>query len=218
MRIPLPLAFLLLLFASCSQPNKDVFKVTSSKLDTNQIPKSIKYKGGIDTAVKFTDGDGEHVILTATDFDSDTDHRATGIYLYAYCYLITGDQWHLSWQMRDFVNECEFDIGGEFLPKTFAVTDLNHDGKAEVWLMYDLACRSDVSPSDLKIIMHEGAKKYAMRGGSRVKVNATDYYGGDYKFDAAFKNGPQAFRQYAQQLWEKNRNEGFDEEHPSGKF
>jgi hypothetical protein len=218
MKLLLFLATLLIFITSCSQPDHDGIKVASTKLDTTQIPKNIKYKGGIDTAVKFTDRDGEHVILTTEDSDAGADDRLSGIYVYARCYQIIDGKWKLTWQMRDFVNECEFDVGGGFLPKTFAITDLNHDGKAEVWLMYDLACRSDVSPSDLKIIMHEGDKKYAMRGGSRVKVNATDYYGGDYKFDAAFENGPQAFRQYAQALWAKNRNEGFDEEHPSGKF
>lgn len=207
MKILFPFALVLLLFASCRQPGKDVFKVTSSKLDTNQIPKNLKYKGGIDTAVKFTDSDGEHVILTSTDFDADTDHRETGVYLYAYCYQINGDKWHLSWQMRDFVNECEFDIGGEFLPKTFAITDLNNDGKAEVWLMYDLACRSDVSPSDLKIIMHEGTKKYAVRGSTSVRINGTDREGGDYEFDVAFKNGAEVFKKHAQEMWKKYKDE-----------
>ena len=186
-------------------------------MDTTALPKEIKHKGSIDTAVKYTDNEGQHILITSEDADIDGD-RLTGVYLYAYCYKLTGGKWHLEWQMQDMVNQCEEDVAGDFLPNTFAVTDVNHDGKAEVWLMYRLACRGDVSPSDMKVIMHDGNKKYAMRGGSKVKVNATDYYGGDYKFDDAFKNGPAIFRQHAQQLWEKNKNENFDVEHPAGKF
>lgn len=196
MKILMPLALVVLFLASCSHPDKQIVKVTSAKFDTLQIPKTIRYKGIVDTAVKFIDDDGEHVILTAHDYDGDAaNNRLNGIYLYAYCYALKGDKWSLTWQMRDFTRECEFDLSGGFEPNSFAVTDLNKDGRAEVWLMYSMACRSDMSPSDLKVIMHEGTKKYAMRGSSRVRVNGTDHEGGEYKFDPAFKNGAQIFRQ-----------------------
>jgi hypothetical protein len=217
MKTLLPLAALIILLASCSSQNTEATKVTSSKIDTATLPKDIKHKGGIDTAIKYTDNEGEHILITSEDADIDGD-RLTGVYLYAYCYKLTGDKWRPEWHMSDMVNQCQEDVAGDFLPGTFAITDLNHDGKAEVWLMYRLACRGDVSPSDMKVIMHEGSKKYAMRGGSKVKVNATDYYGGDYKFDDAFQKAPAIFRQHAQQLWEKNKNENFDTEHPTGKF
>jgi hypothetical protein len=213
-------AMLSILLFSCGNPATQAVKVTSSKIDTGAVPKTIKYKGSIDTAVKYTDSEGQHIIVTSEDDDleksDDGDPRLTGIYLYAYCYKLTGDKWELLWQMRDFINECDLDIAGEFIPNTFAITDLDQNGKAEVWLMYSLACRGGVDPADLKVIMHEGVKKYAMRGGSKVKVNATDYAGGDYKFDAAFKSAPLVFRQHAQSLWEKHKNENFGEDHPNG--
>jgi len=196
-------SFLILLFFV--QSSNAQIKITN--LNVKTLPKSIHYKGIVDHAVKYIDKEGEHMVITTEDdgvkkVDGGDDEKSED--LYAYCYKLNGDQWVLTWQMHDFVNECQFDISGGYLPATFAVTDLNKDGKAEVWLVYRLACRSDVSPSDMKVIMHEGEKKFAMRGGSKVKVNGTDYYGGDYKFDDAFKTGPETFRQYAQQLWKKN--------------
>jgi len=77
------------------------------------------------------------------------------------------------------------------------VTDLNKDGKAEVWVMYKVSCQGDVSPIPMKIIMYQDNKKFALRGTTRVKVSATDYMGGEYSFDEAFKNAPVQFRQYA---------------------
>ena len=59
----------------------------------------------------------------------------------------------------------------------------------------------------MKIIMYEGVKKFAIRGQSFVKLSAKETYGGTYTMDKAFKNGPEVFRQYAIQLWKKNRNE-----------
>lgn len=217
MKTLLLFAVLIVLLTSCSNPNVAVTKVTSVKIDTTSLPKDIRHKGNIDTAVKYTDSEGEHILITSEDADVDGD-RLTGIYLYAYSYRLSGGKWRLQWQMHDLTNQCEEDAAGDFLPGTFSITDLDHNGRAEVWLMYRLACRGDVSPGDMKVIMHQGNNKYAVRGHSRVKVNATEYHGGDNNFDDAFWNGPVAFKQYAQQLWEKNKNESSDVEHPSGKF
>lgn len=56
----------------------------------------------------------------------------------------------------------------------------------------------------MKIIMYEACKKYAVRGTNRVKVSETEYDGGKYTFDAAFKTAPAVFMQYAINLWKKN--------------
>ncbi|HEY8931525.1 MAG TPA: hypothetical protein VIM55_20145 [Mucilaginibacter sp.] len=182
-------------------------QIKLTKIDPKTLPKTVQYKGVIDHAVKYSDKAGEHLMIT-TEANSvkkseDSDDEKTQD-LFASNYLLTYGQWILEWQMHDLVDACQFDMGGGYIPNTFAVTDLNNDGIAEVWLTYTLVCRSDVSPDDMKIIMHEGSKKFAMRGHTKVKVNATRYMGGDYKFDDAFKAGPDAFRQYALKLWNKN--------------
>lgn len=213
-------AILSILMLSCGSPKTGTVKVTSSKIDTSALPKGLKYKGAIDTAVRFTDNAGEFVVIASEDEmteKTDNGDRLNGVILYAYCYKINQGKWDLMWKMQDSETECGLDVAGDFIPNTFAITDLNYDGKAEVWLMYHLACRGDVSPSDMKVIMHEGSKKYAIRGDTKVKVSESDYYGdGDYKFDTNFKNGPHVFRQYAQELWEKHKVETFGKEHPNG--
>jgi hypothetical protein len=94
-----------------------------------------------------------------------------------------------------------------FVAKTFAVTDLNNNGKAEVWMMYKNSCHGDVSPVPIKIIMYENNKKFAVRGTTKVQVSATDYMGGGFSFDEAFKNAPAIFKQYAEKLWKQNKIE-----------
>ncbi|MBR4747176.1 MAG: hypothetical protein IK061_07275 [Desulfovibrio sp.] len=39
-----------------------------------------------------------------------------------------------------------------------------------------------------------------MRGSQRIYVDG-GYDGGDYKMDAAFKEGPASFRRYGKNLW-----------------
>jgi hypothetical protein len=182
-------------------------QIKITNIDKNSIPKSISYTGHIINATKYTDSEGEHLLIT-TETGVITIKDASEEYgkadLFAYSYKVAGNSLKLTWQMHDFVPECPVDVTAKYVPGSLAVTDLNKDGKAEIWLMYITACRGDVSPGSMKIIMHDGDKKYAMRGSNKVNVLDNKYDGGEYTFDDAFKTGPQSFRDYAQQLWKKN--------------
>jgi len=189
------------------------FKLT--KLDKNSIPKGIQYKGNILNAVRWTDNTGDNiVILTMTDKtqskNAPDDSYSDGA-LYAYHYLVSGYSIKETWIVYDYVEECPVDMFLYFVGKTFPVTDLNKDGKAEVWVMYKVSCQGDVSPIPMKIIMYQDNKKFALRGTTRVKVSATDYIGGEYSFDEAFKNAPVQFRQYAVKLWKQHKTETWEQ-------
>ena len=176
------------------------------KLSEKDVPKNMKFEGGFEQAMQYTDKEGTHVVITSEAVGGDDEDQRTG-YVYAYNYLEVGSGVKLVWKLYDYTATCGEDVEAEFEPNTFSISDFNHNGIAEVWLMYFDACKGDVSPSELKVIMHEGIKKYAMRGTTRVKVNATDHVGGSYAFDDAFNAAPAAFREYAKQLWKKNVNE-----------
>jgi hypothetical protein len=122
--------------------------------------------------------------------------------LYAYHYLVSGDSIKQTWKVYDYVEDCDVDMDLYFVDKTFAVTDLNKDGKAEVWIMYKNSCRGDVSPAPMKIIMYQDNKKFAVRGTTKVPGN-----GGEFTFDDAFKKAPAEFRQYAEKLWKQHKVE-----------
>nr|WP_294942673.1 hypothetical protein [uncultured Mucilaginibacter sp.] len=188
-------------------------QVKVAQLSLADIPKSVKYTGHIVDAVSFTDNDGEHLVITSeTGIVPSKGPDSEGLRdasLYAYYYTKTGSELKLIWQTYDFAKDCGVDVTASYLPNSFSVTDLNKDGKAEVWLMYKTACRGDVSPAIMKIIMHEGLKKFAIRGESKSQVSPTEYAGGKYTFDEAFKAGPQVFRDYAVALWKKNLIETF---------
>jgi hypothetical protein len=94
-----------------------------------------------------------------------------------------------------------------FVGNAFAVTDLNKDGEAEVWIMYKNSCHGDASPVAMKIIMYHDNKKFAVRGTTKVPVSANEYAGGEFTFDDAFKKAPAEIRQYAERLWKQHQVE-----------
>jgi len=197
----------LLLALSLTQPCLAQFKMT--KLDKNSVPKNIQYNGNIVQAVRWTDNTGDNIVIfTGTDrTPSKGPVGGSDAALYAYHYLVSGASIKQTWKVYDYVEDCDVDIDLYFVDKAFAVTDLNKDGKAEVWIMYKNSCRGDVSPAPMKIIMYEDNKKFAVRGTTKTQVSANEYEGGEFKFDDAFKKAPTGFRQYAERLWKQHELE-----------
>jgi len=180
-----------------------------SPLAPSAVPATIKRAGRVVQALRYTDRTGTYTVL-ATQSGPAPDPAAQAsdgqrADLYAYQYPASGPA--PTWQLHDFVADCPLDIAAEFRPKGLTVTDLDQDGTAEVWLVYRTTCRGDVSPSTQKIIMHEGAQKYAVRGTSRIAIGNGQHDGGTYVLDATWQAAPVAFRQHAAQLWQQHRAE-----------
>jgi hypothetical protein len=180
-----------------------------SPLAPAAVPATFRRTGRVVQALRYTDHTGTYTVL-ATQSGPAPDPAAQAsdgqrADLYAYQYPTSGPA--PTWQLHDFVADCPLDIAAEFRPKSLTVTDLDQDGTAEVWLVYRTTCRGDVSPSTQKIIMHEGAQKYAVRGTSRIAIGNGQHDGGTYTLDAAWQAAPAAFRQHATQLWQQHRAE-----------
>lgn len=186
-----------------------------NEIDSSQFPKALKYEGFIKKAFRWKDKSGDNIaIITETgsyrsqkiqqEFEQGKDAK-----LFGYHFLIKDNQAIQTWKVYDYINDCPDDITVSFIKNTFKITDLNRNGVAEIWLMYKMACQSDVSPSDMKIIMHEGKQKFAMRGVNRVQIGIDDngkniFMGGEYKFDKAFDKVPKVLKDYAVDLWNKD--------------
>jgi hypothetical protein len=187
-------------------------QLSSIPLAPGAVPASLKRTGRVVQALRYTDRTGTYTVL-ATEAGpavppgktAEDGQRAD---LYAYQYPAAGA---VAWQVHDFVADCPLDLHARFRPQGLTVTDLDRNGTAEVWLVYRTTCRGDVSPSTQKIIMHEGPRKYAVRGTCRIRVGPGQYDGGTYSLDAALQAAPAVFRQHAAQLWLQHRNEGASE-------
>ena len=185
-------------------------QIKLTKLNKSSMPMYVTYTGKIQNAVRWTDNLGDNVVVTTeTGYTPNPSGDGSDAALYAYHYLML-DSVKLIWRVYDFIKECMVDMKVNFIKNSFAVTDLDKDGTAEIWLMYKTVCHGDVSPSDMKIIMYEAGKKHAIRGTNRVRVGEKEYMGGEFTMDDAFKKSPAAFRKYAEQLWKKNINETWE--------
>lgn len=197
---------LFLVYGSCFS------QIKTTVVKTTDIPKSIIYKGTVITALRYTDNLGDNLfVATETGITDDAkiegEPNTDSAELFAYHYIMKNGTWQLNWKVYDFVKQCPVDVVTKYVKNAFAVTDLNNDKTAEVWLMYKLACHSDLSPCDMKILMYENGKKYAVRGENRIYAGGKTYFGGEYTLDTVFKQGPKQFRDYAVKLWNKHMNQ-----------
>jgi hypothetical protein len=129
--------------------------------------------------------------------------------IYAYHYIQTKDSTYVLWKLLDYVKECPFDLTIEFLTPKPSITDLDKNGICETWIVYWLGCRSDVSALNMKLIMHEGINKYAIRGTRKVRYGEEpgQVDGGKITKDITFNKLSKIINDYAIDLWAKYNDE-----------
>ena len=195
---------MLLLTCMFTSTKAMAFNIESFYNDNNY-----KMQGNIWKKKAFIDDLGENFIfLNKTSLYKsrpDGDEVCTNKDIFAYAYRSQpGERPKLLWKMTDFIHDCIASAECTFSNDSPIVTDLNNNGIKEVWLITYLGCRGDVSPLQMKILMYENGKKYALRGLTFLHVDGTDM-GGTYKKDPAFDNAPKIFLDFAHKLWQKHK-------------
>jgi hypothetical protein len=180
----------------------------TKKARKRALSKEITYPSKFVRAVKWTDNAGKNiVVMTRTKKAKSASRPEEGYYeqsLEVRHYIFDGKHWRQKWTVHDQVMECEYKMIVEYVKKTFAVTDLDKDGLAEVWLMYKTGCAIDVRPGNMKVIMYEGDTRYSIKGRVRLMLNENKYDGGEYTLDPDYAKAPHAFKEYALDLWKAN--------------
>lgn len=181
-------------------------EITPVAVDAGQLPAGAARRGNVVGARRWTDALGENlIILTRTDpVESCTDDFCGWDQeLYAYHYVQRDTGLALLWRTTDFIRECDLDMTVRMGHQTLEITDLDDDGTAETTFLYILACRGDVSPAEMKLIMHEGAEKYAIRGTMDDHPRMPGAGPGEMNVDPSFNRAPPAFRTFAVAHWKK---------------
>jgi len=175
--------------------------------DPQVLPAGIQTQGKIVAGARWRNHLGENLLIATQTgakpsrgagcgADADPCQDAE---IYADHYLVRNAGVERLWTLTDFERDCPFDLYAGFLPDglTLTLTDLDGDGLAESTLLYTLSCRSDVSPARLKLILHEGKAKYAIRGTTR-----TYGAGGEKTVDPTLeRNAP--FKRFALERWNR---------------
>lgn len=215
--------------------NDEPATITATAISAADIPASIEIKGKAADAWRWTDKTGENILIMAyTEPYDDKEINEFGeqgqtAELHSALYVKKEDSYTLVWGNDERVKSCPFDITCEFVKDATTVTDLDKNGIAEVTLLSRIACRSDVSPSDMKLLMHEGKAEYTLTGLSWIKYSPEDSctitadnanletlagYNkpddgsflktfGRYGSEKEFSSAPSVFLAYARQQWVK---------------
>jgi hypothetical protein len=214
--------------------NNNTPPVSATAITEAQIPASAKYEGKLQEAWQWTDKSGNNLLITSfVEPYQDKEKNEYGeegwtASLNAYLYVKKDGDYQLLWKANDGEKSCPFDITCEFIKGATTVTDLDNDGIGETTIQYRLACRSDVSPAEMKLIMYEGAEKYLLQGLSWLKTSPEDSFTvtestanletlpgykktedefmktfGRYESEKGFAGAPPEFLNYARKQWIK---------------
>jgi len=182
-------------------------KISIQGFDARSLPGEIRYQGKIFKGAKWIDSNGENfLLLTQTGKipskkkSAEEEEASFDAEVYAYNFVKKDNKVSLLWKITDFERNCSFDLYAGFLEEALFITDLDSNGVAESLFFYKLSCRSDLSPATLKLIMHEGTTKYAIRGTTKLPG---DNGGGEMNIDAAFKAANPALMKFAVENWKK---------------
>ena len=209
-------------------PNPKVHTTYPSKLsdlELKDIPSPIIYKGKFQNGKSWIDENGENILVVAVDGPYPEAHKGEQYAeIRSVQYIKKGDQYELLWDIFDYERHCPFDLWIGLLPNSISITDLDNDGFCETTLLYQLSCRSDVSPSAMKLLMHEQKTKMGLRGMmampgnehipknfnpdfSKIKTNDLKdidkiiFHYGRYENENDFKNQPAEFINFAKKRW-----------------
>jgi len=182
------------------------------KYDVKEFESKLKFDASIVSGVQWKDKSGLNVlIITETEpIQNKTNEYDESVSkkLFGYAFVKNEeDKFQQVWMIQDFIDKCQVDLTLNYIPKSLTVTDLNNNGIAENTFIYKMSCKGDVSPNDLKLIMHEGKEKYAIRGETVLKIQNEKPYGGKTNIDKSFDNAPKEFLDYAKKEWKKFQEE-----------
>jgi hypothetical protein len=186
------------------------------------LPREIRCKGKIVAGTRWLDKTGENLLLLCETgpFKSPIPPKSKknpygesgmAAELHAYHYAKIKEKFTLLWKLNDSVKICPLDLEVTFLLNSLSITDLDHNGVAESTFLYKLGCRGGIDPVQLKLIMHEGKVKYALRGETMVPTEPGKKLGGQKTIDRTFHLAPKAFLDHALQQWDAFVEEKFGE-------
>jgi len=181
-----------------------VDRIHAMHFDRNLVPNSIIFFGKIVDGAHWKDDSGEFLFFVTetgkipSKGECETSDSCFDAEIYAFCYAMTNDSLSLLWKTVDYERNCSFDLYAGLADSSIYITDLDSNGIAECTFIYFLSCRSDVSPSRLKLIMHEGQKKFAIRGTTQPDpTQPADEFAGTMNVDRSFNSVDKRIKLFA---------------------
>ncbi len=175
-------------------------------LRAKELPRGVKAPKGFESALKWTDRNGENLLMLAvfktSGKDAAGDVLPRAVLTVDHLLISDGREARSLRSIRDGVEPCDFDLTADFLGNA-ELTDLDADGIAEVTVAYQLSCKSDVSPDIVKLLVLENGEKYILRGESLYPGENGKMLGGKFKPDPDPAGWPKVFLDHARATWKQ---------------
>jgi len=191
----------------------------SIKIDTlsyDDIPKSIDFRGTVVEALKWTDINGENILIqtvtghfTWKDYEKgSTDYTLqdkSELYAYLFQKNNASKDYKRMWRIYDYTECFGVDLFTGFTPKATTITDLDNDGITEITMPYVSICRGGMDPGTMKMILYEGLTKYALRGETMI-CGGDNPYGGEFMASKNLQH-QKLFLEFLAKHWKRNKCE-----------
>lgn len=199
------LASLLSLAASAAFAAPDPTHVPFRSDSSGKLPERVKASGTVIRTIAWSDANGDNlaVFSSTTTTKTNKDISATTKSLFVDVFSGKNGKLKKVRNVREVVSSCTADITNDFFETSVSVTDLDQNGVAELTFGYRSACRNDVSPAAMKVLVLEGSKQYTLSGYTALPSDKP----GDHDFAPAFKGAPDKFLEHAGKVWKKFRFE-----------
>ncbi|HQO10501.1 MAG TPA: hypothetical protein PLK90_06845 [Clostridiales bacterium] len=211
-------------------------EIQTTKIGIEDLPFGIKVKGKIVEIFRWDDKNGTNYFISSAigphrkRFEDHEDEVSKQIF--AEQYVIKNDSLEILWNF-DLKLTCQMNLELLIIPNSVCITDLDKNGVTETTFVYKTANRSDVSPADIELIMHENKNIFSLKGKTFIRcsehlmdIDFNDYelslenitdtlkppylltkeYG-RYINDDDFANSPNIFLQFAIHIWKKHIEE-----------
>lgn len=209
-------------------------ELSIKELTINEIPDNIAFAGKLIEAKKWSDRNGDNILIISrygpyrTTDPLYPENEFDNVELHALQYLVNNGSQTLLWQTSETIKECITDMFMELIPNSTSITDLDKNGITETTILYRYSCRGDVSPSKMKVCLHEGKQSYCLQGDmileyqaakldkktfefnlsnvtseeiAKYKSNPWDMKDGRYIDDLDFNSAPPEFLAYSKAKW-----------------
>ena len=181
-------------------------QIAADRVAPRDIPAGLSIVGNVEEARRWTDRNGQNLLVLARTEEvwgkDSLGNEARSREIHGYHYVRQGSGNRLLWQTVDFVRDCDVDIVLEYAPASVQVTDVDHDGIAETTYVYAIACMGGMDPAGMKLILHEGATKYAIRGFQDLRELGSEYPAPEMHVEPALATQP-ALREFAVAQWRR---------------
>lgn len=190
-------------------------KLQLRKLNEKEVGPAMTYKGTLARVYGWSDANGKNVLIFSSmdkeGYDKEMEQPAKSRYLFVNHYASTANAVKRLRLIRDKEENCSWDLTLDFDWPALGLTDLDADGIGEISFAYEKTCRSDVAPSELKVLMLENGDKYIIRG--TTMPDGPEYKSvGDMRYPApSLRTGPASFRKHMNATWEKVVADGVGE-------